>query len=164
MVKLFNAVGSDTVFPRDTIKAHVSVIHKEDKDPTSCGSCRHISLLNIDLKLFTKILATRLAPHLQALVHLDQVAFIPTREVRDNTTKVLNLLHVAPSTRTPSVFLSTDAEKAFDRVNWNFMLSVLRHIGMGDTMINWIAKIYSNPTAQVKANGVLPYPFPIGNG
>lgn len=59
MVKLFNAVGADTVFPRDTLKAHVSVMHKENKDPASCGSYRPISLLNIDLKLFTKILGWR---------------------------------------------------------------------------------------------------------
>lgn len=75
-------------------------MHKEGKDPASCGSYRLISLLNINLKLFTKILATRLAQHLQDIIHLDQVGFIPSREARDNTTKVLNLLHVATSTQT----------------------------------------------------------------
>lgn len=135
MVKLFNAVGSDTIFPRDTLKTRVSVIDREGKDPTSCGSYRSISLLKIDLKLFTKILATRLAQHLQDLVHLDEVGFIPSREARDNTTKVLKLLHVVTSTHTPCVFLSTDAEKAFDHVNWNSMFSVLRHIGLGETIL-----------------------------
>lgn len=44
MVKLFNAVGSDTVFPRETLKAHMSVIPNEGKDPTLCGSYRPCSL------------------------------------------------------------------------------------------------------------------------
>lgn len=54
MVKLFNALSSDTEFPRDTLKAHISLIPKEGKDPYSCSSYRPILLLNIDLKLFTR--------------------------------------------------------------------------------------------------------------
>lgn len=63
----------------------------------------------------------------------------------------------------PSVFLGTDAEKAFDRVNWRFMFAVLCHIGLGDK-IHWIASIYCTQSAQVKANGILSDPFPIYNG
>lgn len=136
MVDLFNGLGNDVILPRDTLKAHVSVILKEGKDPTSCASYRPISLLNADLKLFTKILATHIAEHLPDLIHLDQVCFITTREARDNSTKVLNLLHVASSTNTPCVFLSTDPGKAFDCVNWQYMFMALRHLGLGETIIN----------------------------
>lgn len=31
-------------------------------------------------------------------------------------------------------------------------------------MLSWISKIYSNPTAQVKVNGILSEPFSITNG
>lgn len=58
LVKFFIAVGSETIFPRDTLRAHISLIHKEGKDLSSGGSYRPISLLNIDLKLFSKILAS----------------------------------------------------------------------------------------------------------
>lgn len=69
-----------------------------------------------------------------AISHLDQVGFIPTHEARDNTIKALNLIHVASQFRVPCVFPGTDAEKAFDQVNWKFMFSVLSHIGLGDKM------------------------------
>lgn len=115
MVQTFNAMGHGTGFTPETLKAHITVIPKEDKDPSICGSYRPISLLNVDLKLFTKILATRIQPHLTALVHPDQVGFIPTREARDNTIKILNLVHVAGHSKTSTVFLGTDAEKAFDQ-------------------------------------------------
>lgn len=114
--------------------------------------------------LFNKILATHLAQHLKQLIHLDQVGFIPCREARDNTTKVLNLLHITYFTKKPCVLIYMDAEKAFDRVNWTFMFSVLPHIGLGEVMQRWIARIYSNPTAQVKANGTLSDPLLISNG
>lgn len=87
MVKLFNAVGSTVTFAADTLLAHISVIPKEGKNPTACGSYRPISLLNLDLKLFTKILANRIQHLIPSLIHLDQVGFVPTREARDNTTK-----------------------------------------------------------------------------
>lgn len=105
MVQFFNDLGTEAAFPSDTLRAHISVILKEGKDPTLCSSYRPTSLLKTDLKLFTKILVTRLNRLLQDLVHLDQVGFIPTREARDSTTKVLNLMHIANRTRTPDVFL-----------------------------------------------------------
>lgn len=141
MINLFNALGEDSVLPRDTLRAHISVIPKEGKDPTSCCSYRPISLLNIDLKLFTKILVTHLANHLQDLAHLDHVGFVPTNEVRDNTIKVLNQmwLHIATTNHSPFVFLSTNVEKALDCVNCQHMFSVLLHLGLGDTIIKWIS-------------------------
>lgn len=117
MVKMFNGLGEGALLPRDTLRAHISLIPKEGKDAAACGSYRPIYLLNVDLKLFTKILANRITQHMPDLVHLDQVGFVPAREARDNTTKVLNLIHVVSAPKTLRVFLSTDAEKAFDRVN-----------------------------------------------
>lgn len=134
MVTFYNKLGSTVAFSSDTLRAHITVIPKDDKDPTICSSYRPIYFLNTDLKLFTKILVTRLARHLQSLVHLDQVGFIPTRETKDSTIKVLNLILVANHTHTPSVFINTDGEKAFNRVNWEYMFSVLRYIGLGETM------------------------------
>lgn len=113
MVRIYNALGSGNKLHRTTLQAQIAVIPKEGKDPGLCGSYCPISLLNTDLKLFTKIIATRLQHHLPTLIRLDQVGFVPTREARDNTTKVLNLIHIANSTKTPCVFLGTDAQKAF---------------------------------------------------
>lgn len=161
MHKFFNALGSTTTFPCDTLSAHIAVIPKEGKDPTSCGSYRPISLLNTDLNIFTKLLATRIQQHLPTLIHLDQVGFVPTREARDNTIKVLNLLHVVNGNGIPCVFLGTGAEKVFDRVNWQFMYSVLRYAVFGYTMLKWINTLYSAPSAQV--NGILSEPFTITN-
>lgn len=120
LVKILNELSKGGTFHNSTLQAQISVIPKDGKDPTQCGSYRPISLLNTDLKLFTKIIASRLQQHLPQLIHLDQVGFVPTREARDNTTKVLNI-YMANLTKT----LSTDAEKAFDHVNWDFMFATL---------------------------------------
>lgn len=164
MIASYNDLGQTVTFLRDSLRALIAIIPKEGKDPTTCSSYRPISLLNTDLKRFAKILATCLAQHLQTLIHQDQVGFIPTREARDSTTKALNLIHIANQTHTPSLFVNTDAEKVFDRIHWQYMFVVVRHIGLGETMIKWITQIYSTPTAQVKTNGILSDPFQIANG
>lgn len=104
MVNLFNSLGPENDFPRENLKAHNFVMPKEEKDPAYCGSYRPISMLNFDLKLFTKILACRLLHCLSQMVHLDQVGFIPTCKAQDNTVKVLNLIHIANATPNPMCF------------------------------------------------------------
>lgn len=46
-----------------TLEAHILVIPKEGKDPLIFSSYRHLSLMNTNLKVFAKILAHRLSPH-----------------------------------------------------------------------------------------------------
>lgn len=61
MIIVFNALGQS---PPATLLAHISVISKEGKDPSDCRSYQPISILNVDLKLFTKLLAFRLQSQL----------------------------------------------------------------------------------------------------
>lgn len=53
LVKIFNGLGDSSSFHTESLKALITVLLKD-------GSSRPISLLNADLKLFAKILATRL--------------------------------------------------------------------------------------------------------
>ncbi|KAM9296692.1 proton channel OTOP3-like [Gastrophryne carolinensis] len=161
LLLMMNSIIEGSTPPADTLRAHIVVIPKEGKDPNLCASYRPISLLNADIKLFAKILASRT---LHSVIGTDQVGFMPLREARDNTTKVLNLIHLAQRQNVPALLLFTDAEKAFDRVNWQFMRSVLSHVGLGPNMLSWIESLYSFPSASVRVNGCLSRPFEISNG
>lgn len=101
---------------RHKLNAHITLIPKPQKDPSLCSSYRPISLLNLDVKIYANILANRIKPLLRDLIHPDQTGFIPGREGKDNTYKVINTIALAKKTGTPFVLLGTDAEKAFDSV------------------------------------------------
>lgn len=108
----FRSFDSSTQVPSQMLEAHIAVNQKEGKDPSLVTSYRPISLINVDVKVYAKILANRLLPLLPSLVSLDQVGFIPGREGRDNTIKALNLHHWLNSYGKQGFFLSLDAEKA----------------------------------------------------
>uniref|UniRef100_A0A8C5QKU6 Reverse transcriptase domain-containing protein n=1 Tax=Leptobrachium leishanense TaxID=445787 RepID=A0A8C5QKU6_9ANUR len=164
LLTALNDLTDGLQLPTQTLSANITILPKEGKDPELCTSYRPISLLNCDLKLFSKILADRLKPFLPALVHADQVGFVPGREARDNTMRTLQLMHHARRSSQALALLSTDAEKAFDRVDWDFISLSLTHIGLGPHLCTWIGALYGNTTARVCVNGVFTTPFAIRNG
>lgn len=78
-LKAFNALSRSPCKSGSLLEACISVIPIENKDPTDVANYRPISLLNADVKLFTKILATQLTYHIPAWVGLDQIGFVPGR-------------------------------------------------------------------------------------
>lgn len=80
LAKTFNYVLQKGETPPSWKEATVSVIPKEGKDKLECGNYRPISVLNLDYKLFTSILARRLEHLLPEIINLDQTGFIRHRQ------------------------------------------------------------------------------------
>ena len=59
----------------------------------------------------------------------------------------------------PVVILSLDQEKAFDRVDWNFMHSTLRKMGFGASFLKWVNLFYTSVQSSVNVNGYLLHCF-----
>lgn len=81
--------------PTPFLEAHMSVLPKAGKAPCLVPNYRPISLLNIDAKLFAKILANRLLPLIPSLMAPCQVSFVLGREAHNSTLKVVNICLVA---------------------------------------------------------------------
>ncbi|CAH2306852.1 Hypothetical predicted protein [Pelobates cultripes] len=101
----------------------------------------------MDVKLLSKLLASRLQQFIPRLVHLDQTGFIPGQEARYCTLRAFAIQGLAIKGNSDLLMLSTDAEKAFDRVTWSFMLATL-----GNGMLAWITALYTDPSVRVQIN------------
>ena len=48
-----------------------------------------------------------------------------------------------------AVVIALDTEKAFDQIEWKYLMSVLEHSSFGKEFINWIRIIYAHPMLSV---------------
>uniref|UniRef100_A0A8C5PWW1 Reverse transcriptase domain-containing protein n=1 Tax=Leptobrachium leishanense TaxID=445787 RepID=A0A8C5PWW1_9ANUR len=164
LTSVFNDCAEGGSLHPDLLVANIALIPKEGRDPAAVESYRPISLINFDAKIFAKVLANRLSPLLHDLVHPDQVGFVPNRQLFDNTRRNADLIWWLSSRATPSLILSLDAEKAFDRVEWPFLFATLSRLGLPDFYVNMVRALYSGMSAQVRVPGSSPIRFPICNG
>lgn len=71
--------------PTSMLDVYMVLLPKPGKDPLECASYRPIALLNMDLKILTKILANRLVTVISSLVDIDQTGFMPGKSTDTNS-------------------------------------------------------------------------------
>lgn len=131
-------------------QALISLILKKDKDPTFFSSYRPISLINHDIKLLAKVLAKRLEIHLPLIISEDQTGFILDRHLSSNVHRLSNVVLTLSRSPKPEMVISLDAEKAFDRAEWDYLFIVLQKFGFGPKFISWINVLYSLSSCKNK--------------
>ena len=52
-----------------------------------------------------------------------------------------------------------DFKKAFDSVEWNFLIKSLQYFNFGPSFIKWVETIYHKPVAYIKNNGHISEPL-----
>lgn len=152
------------VTPPTWKEAIISLIPKEGKDRTECGSYRPISILNVDYRIYTSVMARRMEEFLPTLIHNDQTGFIHMRQTHDNIKRTLHIMDHIRQHKVKAMILSLDAEKAFDSVSWQYLYKVLNKFGFNELAINAIKAIYDNPTAKLKINGHISHPITLERG
>ncbi len=60
--------------------------------------------------------------------------------------------------------VSLDAEKAFDRIEWDYLINILERFGFGLKFISWIKLLYATPRASVRSNNIISDPFLLCRG
>lgn len=67
----------------------------------------------------------------------------------------LEFLHLCHRSKKEFVILKLDFEKAFDKIEHEFMLQIMKHKGFGDKWLHWMKMIFTSGTSAILLNGVL---------
>ena len=82
-----------------------------------------------------------------------------------NICKSINVLHHTNKLKNKNnMIISIDAEKAFDKIQHQFMIKTPQKVGIEGTYLNIIKAIYDKPTANIILNGEKLKAFPLRSG
>ena len=116
--------------PTSTRNSIISILHtKNDRDDIK--NYRPISLTNNDYKILSKLLQTKMNPVMNHIIGAEQNGFVPGGFIAENNMLMHEIIqHLEEKddkgTKTKGgAVLFLDFEKAFDRVDHDFMFKVL---------------------------------------
>ena len=93
-----------------------------------------ISLNGGVYKIIAKVLANRLKMVLGDIVHKSQNAFVKGRQILDSVLIANECLNSGLKLGVPRVLCKLDVEKAYDHVNWDFLIYMLDHCAFHEKM------------------------------
>jgi hypothetical protein len=129
-----------------------SLLYKKG-DSENLENWRPISLLNIDYKILARALAQRLQKVLPKIISLDQQGYIKNRYIGYNIRQIQDIIDYTEILDLDGVVLFLDFRKAFDTIEWEFMVKVLKKFGFKHDFLTWIKILYKNICSSVINNG-----------
>jgi hypothetical protein len=125
-------------------------------NPKKLSQFRPIALCNVSYKIISKILVNRLKPFMDSLITPYQNAFVQGRQITDNiilAQEVFEFLKKKKKGKWGYAALKLDMNKAYDRIRWDFLFSVLQRMGFSQSWVNWITQCVTTVSYSVLING-----------
>lgn len=124
--------GYGDYLSKSTTTTSILLIPKVD-NPKSLGEYRPISLGTFSSKIISKVLATRLAHILPKVIDEQQSGFIKGRSIHDTIALAQEMLHdLDRKVYGGIVVFKFDMSKAYDRVEWRFLLKAMKVMGFSE--------------------------------
>lgn len=163
ITELFNHNYDVETMTESQREALLKLLYKKN-DLELLKNWRPISLLNADYKIAAKVSATRLKNVLPQIVHVDQTCGVPGRTIYENLFKIRDIVHQAHRNKSNVIVISLDQEKAFDRVDREFLKKTLDKMNFGPSFKHWISTMYNEAQCTIENNGWLSDPVQLHRG
>ncbi|KAJ9555354.1 hypothetical protein OSB04_009968 [Centaurea solstitialis] len=125
----------------------------KNQNPIGLNDFRPISLVGVVYKVIAKVLAERMKVVMGSIISDVQSAFLKGRSILDGVLIANETVNYIKGLKRKALIFKVDFEKAYDSVNWNFLLEVLESMGFGQKWRNWIRACLTTSRISVLVNG-----------
>ena len=153
IMELFHAFFVSETFIRSLNTTFLVLIPKKG-EAEDLKDFRPISLLGRLYKLLAKVLANCLKRVVGTLVFDAQNAFVKGRHILNTSLTANEIIYLWQKKKEKGVACKLDIEKAFDNINWQFLMKVMLGMGFGSKWRRWIWWCISTAKFSVLVNGV----------
>ena len=146
----------------DKINQGLIKLLPKDGDKLQVKNWRPITLLNISYKVIAKLLANRIAKVLDSIISVTQTGFIKGRFILENLVTSWEAMHWAKVDNQNSAMILLDFEKAYDRIEWHFVIAMLKQFGFPDYFCQWVNILFKDSNTCIEINGETSESIPLG--
>lgn len=146
--------GIANVAFNEKISQGLIVLLPKKGDQKRISNKRPITLLNVVYKIGAKAMQRRLTPILQRIVYPQQSAFLPGRNIHHSLVMLGEMLNQAALSGENYVLLKLDVVKAFDTMEWPFLLEVLERGGFAGTLTGFLRASFASASSSILLNGI----------
>lgn len=138
-MKSWTAPGPDG-FPWGFYKENLEILDHDVWNTTK--DFKPISLCNTNYKVISKMIINMMKPLLSKIISPFQAAFVPNRNIHNNVFIGHEIVPTMKRKKSKSgiMDLKPDMFKAFDRVEWSFLIDVLKCFGFSSHWCELILK------------------------
>eukprot|EP01018_Ginkgo_biloba_P018356 Gb_34966 [translate_table: standard] len=147
-----------------TINAIMVSLIPKILNPSTLKYWRPISLCNFSYKLMAKVLAIQMSSFMNELIDDSQYSFVKGRKIKYSMTMVIEFLHTERTQNKVMMILKEDTSKAYDMLEWEYLLSMLCLKGISVQNLKWFVAVLKTTNMAILFNGRLMQSFPISRG
>ena len=127
-------------------QAIINLIEKKDGDKRLIKNWRRpISLLNVDMKLISKALASRLKSVISFIVNENQVPYVSNRFISESGRLTSDVLEITDSLDNEGILMTAHINKAFNSINHSVLMCMLKKFGFGNDFRKLMQMLMKNP-------------------
>jgi len=145
-------------------QAVITLIEKKGKDRSFLENWRPISLVNVDAKIMSKAIATRIKNVLRNIIHHNQTGFIKDRYIGETVQSIFDIIDFTAEENISGLLIFIAFQKAFDSLERNFLQRCLESFNFGSDFIRWVMTFCKNIQSCVINNGITSDYFIIERG
>ena len=110
---------------RSQKQAVITLIEKKGKDRSLLENWRRISLVNVDAKIMTKEIASKIKNVLPYIIYHNQTGYVKDRFIGETIPSIFDIMEFSVSENIPGLLSFIDFQKAFDSLGMYFLQELI---------------------------------------